>query len=420
MKKLILYISLLTSYRVYAQELTLEAAMERAKSGALTQAASQQLANDIQLKIQKSKRIPLIYGEGNVQRNLIVPVTPVPAIAFNPNAAPGEITPLRFATDWSAKAGLQFSVDLFNPTNRAAITEAKINKLKGDLDYNDANADLRKNIIDLYAQVVLAQQQEAVAAATLKTYTETLAIIEARFNAGRVDAIEKNNAQKKYLELEQLLKEASAVVLNKQIALVEFLDFDINDTFTTQLSDIYNQIKPLANYKIEQLSLEEQLASLKINNIKLEALPKISINGYYGSQFFNNDLKLFNSEYWYGNSFINVSLRLPITEVFERNLTAKRLRAEYDIAKNKVETAIQHDEIKKQTNSNNVKTSASKIEQLQKTVALVAENVNILTSQVQQGRILVTQLNNEVETYLDQNKKLWQAEYDYLKALLEQ
>lgn len=415
----LLILGILGSSLSYAQELTLSQALQNARNSSVNQATNQQVIDEVQLQIQKSKRLPLIYGDANLQRNLIVPVTPVPAIAFNPNAAPGEMTPLRFATDWSAKAGLQLSMDIFNPDNQAAIKEAKYNKNRSSLVLEEETSELRKKIIDGYAQVILAMEQANVAAAILENYKQTQAIINARYEAGRTDILEKNNAQTKYLELAQLLKEAHSVVLNKQIALLEYTSFDINDNFTTQLTAIKNTIKPFEDHTIAQLKLDQDWAKLKISSLYLKTLPKLTLNGYYGAQFFNNDLKLFNNNYWFGNSFINVSLRVPITEHYERNLMSKRLKAAYNNATDKLDAEEQLQHRKQLQFNNNLQTQQEKIAQLVQTVSIARENIAIINAQVTEGRVLVSNLNNAVEQLLDQQKKLWQAEYDYINLQLD-
>lgn len=415
----LLILSILGSSWSFGQELTLSQALQNAKHTSVSQATNQQVIDDIQLQIQKSKRLPLIYGDANLQRNLIVPVTPVPAIAFNPNAAPGEITPLRFATDWSAKAGLQFSMDIFNPDNQSAIREAKYNQSRSQLSLVQEETTVQKKIIDGYAQVVLAMEQADVASAILKQYEATQAIINARYEAGRIDIVEKNTAQTKYLEVQQLYREAQAVVLNKQIALLEFTAFDINDSFVTPLPAIKNTVKPYEDLTIAQLKLDQDWATTKINNLYLKALPKLTLNGYYGAQYFDNSLKLFNNDQWFGNSFINLSLRVPITEHYERSLLSKRLKAEYNMATDKLQEEEQLQYRKQLLNQNTIQTHQDKITQLKQTVALAQENVQVINEQVTAGRVLVTNLNNAIEQLLDQQKKLWQAEYDYINTLID-
>lgn len=46
-------------------------------------------------------------------------------------------------------------------------------------------------------------------------------------------------------------------------------------------------------------------------------------------------------------------------------------------------------------------------------------NKAILKAQVEEGTVLVTEYNKELESYLDQMKKYWQAQYDLLQKLLK-
>lgn len=68
-----------------------------------------------QTEVARFGKISKIYGDYDLQRNLIVPTTPVPAKAFDPSAPEGELTPLQFSTKWTSGAGINASVDLFNP-----------------------------------------------------------------------------------------------------------------------------------------------------------------------------------------------------------------------------------------------------------------------------------------------------------------
>ena len=114
MKKIFVSLFLCGCSLGFGQDLSLKDALFQAKSYKKEQGLLEVQVQEIQQKINRRKQLPLLTGEANLQRNLIIPVTPVPSIAFDPNAQPGEITPLKFATDWSAKAGLQVSWDVFN------------------------------------------------------------------------------------------------------------------------------------------------------------------------------------------------------------------------------------------------------------------------------------------------------------------
>src|SRR3546814_9421469 len=58
----------------------------------------------------RNNRIPVFYIDANLQRNLIISTTPVPAIEFDPDAQEGAIIPLKFATRWLPTAGVQLEI----------------------------------------------------------------------------------------------------------------------------------------------------------------------------------------------------------------------------------------------------------------------------------------------------------------------
>src|SRR5690606_7761934 len=68
----------------------------------------------------------MVYGDANLQRNLIIPTTPVPTIAFDLDAAEGVIIPLKFTTKWSAKVGLQAEWRIFDPKQRLDEKEREL------------------------------------------------------------------------------------------------------------------------------------------------------------------------------------------------------------------------------------------------------------------------------------------------------
>ena len=67
------------------------------------------------------KKLPEVFGDFNLQKNLIIPTTPVPANAFNPGAPEGEILPLKFTTKHSGNTGINASYDVFNPVKNRQI-----------------------------------------------------------------------------------------------------------------------------------------------------------------------------------------------------------------------------------------------------------------------------------------------------------
>ncbi|WP_177765522.1 TolC family protein [Flavobacterium sp. I3-2] len=419
MKKIVIYISLLISAQTFGQELSLSKALELANNREYKQAELDVLKQEINLKIQKNKRLPLLYGEANIQRNLIVPVTPVPAIAFDPNAQPGEITPLKFATDWSAKAGLQLSLDLFNSQNQLKIKQAENLTKKSELSRKESVETFKNLIIDLYAQTYLAQQQFELSIQNENNYKETLAVLIKRNEAGRASDLEKNTALQKAYELTLTADEAEMVLKNKWLQLANYLDISAFDLISTSIEEIIYVNYETSDFEIEQLQLDLDAKQIEIRNNKLSSIPKLTFNAFYGGQFYDNQLKINQSENWFGNSYVNLTLRIPLTENFETSLKNKQFEYEKEITQNKIEILTQEKQTSELQKQNEILLLTQKINTFKQIVALAETNVSIIKSQVDAGTVLITEYTKEIENLFSQNQKLWQLNYDLLKKQLE-
>lgn len=419
MKKIFFYLSLVFSSQINSQELSLTKALELANSPQIKQSDLEVLKQNINFKIQKSKRLPLIYADANLQRNLIVPVTPVPAIAFNPNAIVGDVTPLKFATDWSAKAGLQFSIDLFNSQNHLNVEQAQNSSKKAVISQSQTIKKFENTIIDLYAQTYLAQQQYEVSLINEEKFKQTLQIILLRNQQGRVTDLEKNNALQKAYELELTANEAEYVLKNKFLQLANYIDISNYDRVSTSVETILGIDLSTVNYDVELLRLDVEAKEIDIKNNKQSLIPKVSLNAFYGTQFFNNQLKLVNSDYWYGNSYVNLSLRIPLTEYFEKSLINKYNNLELDIIKSKLEVLELEKQIQNEQKNNEITNLSKKIKILKASVLIAEKNVSIAQTQLNEGTILISDFNKELEKLFVQNQKLWQAFYDLVVTTIK-
>lgn len=419
MKKLFLSIFLCGCSVVFGQDLSLQEALLQAKSYKKEQGVLELQIQEIQQKINRRKQLPLLTGEANLQRNLIIPVTPVPSIAFDPNAQPGEITPLKFATDWSAKAGLQLSLDLFNSQNQLNIKQAENQNRKAEIDKQQSAEDFKKLIIDLYAQAYLAQQQFEVSVLNENNFKETLQIIIKRNEAGRVSDLEKNAALQKAYELQLTVDESELVLQNKYLQLANYFDVTAFDFISTSIDDIIQQNLTIADYEIEQLKLDIDAKEIEIQNNKLTSIPKLTFNAFYGGQFYDNQLKITNSDNWFGNSYVNLALRIPITENIEKRLKAKQFDFDKEIIQSKLETLEREKLNSDKQKQNDLLILSQKIQAYKQIVSLAESNVKIVKAQVDAGTVLISEYNKELENLFTQNQKLWQTSYDLLKKRLE-
>lgn len=420
MKNALKIFTLLCFIHSWGQNLSLEKALQLGTYSKVEQAQQEIALAQIKLKIQRTKQLPLIYGEANVQRNLIVPVTPVPSIAFNPNAQAGDITPLKFATDWSAKAGLQASLDLFNPTNKINIQEVKQQVKKAELEKQITSENLKNKIITIYAQGVLAQQQLQFAMINAKAYQHTYQVILNRFKAGRVTSYEKNNAEKKNIELVYLVQDAENVLANQFVQLSEFIDISTVDSLSTSMNQMLDEVQITNSIAEEQrIELNQNYSQIQAQKNKLLYLPKLTLNAFYGSNFFNNSLDLGNTNYWYGNSYVNLTLRIPISEAYETHLKAKQIALQNQNISTQLSEANTATALKVTQKINEIVSLKNKIDMLEKALVYSEQNLKFVQDKVNGGRALVSEFSTEFDGYLQDQKKLWQAQYDLITKLIE-
>src|SRR5690606_20705801 len=88
--------------------------------------------------------------------------------------------------------------------------------------------------------------------------------------------------------------------------------------------DTFNSISYL------RLVQNSALLDVQVQTERSSFLPSLTLNAYYGANYYDNSFDLFKSGNWNGNSFVTVALRLPISEGFERQRKISRLRLQQE------------------------------------------------------------------------------------------
>lgn len=173
------------------------------------------------------------------------------------------------------------------------------------------------------------------------------------------------------------------------------------------------------NIALERLAIDRDKVELQQKNLKLQALPSFTLNAFYGSQYFNNDFSLLNRERWYGNSYVNIGFRLPISEAADRALKRKQLILEKQLVGSRYEEQLELDASSRKTQEANISYASKVLENARTIEAVSAQNVDLVESRYKAGKILLTELNEELSARFKNRQDVWKAEYDYLLAVLE-
>src|SRR5690606_32176542 len=97
----------------------------------------------------------------------------------------GAIIPLKFATRWLSKAGVQLEWNLFDPKRATNEKEQELNIRQAEIQTAQNARDWQRDATLAYASVVLATQQYELARQDSAAYADILRVSAARYEAGR-------------------------------------------------------------------------------------------------------------------------------------------------------------------------------------------------------------------------------------------
>ncbi len=374
-----------------------------------------------QLRIRKSERIPVIYGDVNLQRNLIIPTTPVPAIAFDPKADEGAILPLKFSTKWNSKAGIQLEWDLFNPTKRSQRKEDQINLEKAKVSELQAKQEWKIDATLAYASIVLATEQYKAALADSILYAEINDINKDRYEAGRLSSSEYIVSQQELLRKRINIHESWSILEEANLELGRYYPLERISVLKNNIEEIVSLTDSIEEENFDQqlISLDEQLAQIQLQGIKRQALPSLSFNAYYGGQYFSNSFNIVNKNFWYGYSYANLGLKIPISAYFTNSASIRQAALNEKIFRNQLEETKDSDAIDLKQKSSKIISQNKRIKSLEEIKDLAAQNKAEKLESYEAGRILLTEFNKANSEYLKSCQDLWQAKYDLLKITIE-
>ena len=374
-----------------------------------------------QLKVRNSERLTVIYGDINLQRNLIIPTTPVPAIAFDPNAPEGAILPLKFSTKWNSKTGVQLEWDLFNPTRKNNIEEDRIALEKSIVEESIERENWKNNATLAYSSIVLATEQYRASLLDSTLYAEINAVNKERFEAGRGKSEDYILSQQELERKRIRIHETWEVLENANLELNRYYSLDTITVITSNIEDIVSEIEDMANNDYDQqlIKLDQSLSQVQLSGLKRQLLPTISFNAYFGSQFFSNEFNIIDKSNWYGYSYASVGLKIPISAYFSSIPSLKKAKLNEEIFNKQLDDQTLQDKIDGQQKSNKIKSAKEKIERLKRILDLSEQNKDEKLAMYQNGRILLNEFNLANSDYLKAQQDIWQAKYDLINIILE-
>ncbi len=374
--------------------------------------------------------LPDVYVTSDLRRNIIIPSTPIPASMIDPSAPEDELMYMRFNTPWSSGAGLNVTFDIFNPQTAGLKSEQEKQLKISRLDSRIVENELRATVSQAYIDCALAQIQLDAMAADTAYYTALSRETEDLYRREKVSLADKNNAEMNYNASLARFHQAKNILHNSRINLLICLGVEPDEYNLDQLwlaDDIQSLYSKMDSGKIlngeNPLSQRRQdelvsLSEIRTRNAVWKYAPSLSLSGYYGANYFGKELKLGNTDRWFGNSFVALSLRIPISRSLSTAKEVSRLRIQEqlerenlrDIRNNRL-GELSRELVRLETCKNTYRLKQSNMK-------LITQNIAAKQAQLQKGYMLESEFSSEKLREQNALQEYLQAAHDLLSAYI--
>jgi len=370
--------------------------------------------DSLNIKQILAKNLPQIALAYDYLYNPIIRTNIVPVGQFS-QIPTKETRAIKFGTTYNQIAGLQVMQPIFDATIRSKIKDSQLQyRIKKD-QIASANAELIFEVAKTFVSILAKQDQLKISKFDTLRTASTLKIIGNKFSDGNISKmdfnkakINHNNSIFAYKELiSDLIVEKIylAFLINLQAKTIDVVDVD--KIFTEQNLNALtqsNETKTLP--KINELDSKILLVQQQISGEKVKYLPKLFLNGYLGADQFSNDLKPFQSNTWFGNSFLGLALRLPITIGENKLNKISQFQSQIKSLNFQKEEELKESEKNKQIALQEIGNLKEEAKSYSLNVDLLKENVQLYNERLLAGQETYENVNLEEIEYQKETQKL--------------
>jgi len=295
-----------------------------------------------QVKEVTGMGLPQISADAQYQQFINLPVSLVPANAFDPSAPDDLFLKLAFGTNFNTNYGVTASQLIFSgeyivglQASRAFVDMSKLNQKKTDQEIIES---VRKS----YYTVLILKENKNVLTENIKNLDESLRQSEAFFDAGFVEELDvdrlkllKNNLtnSKNILERqiklsEMLLKFQMGLDVNAPVEFIDKLDETLLKVTMTENEEI--NINTAQNIDALLLAKAVDLQRLQLRRERSTYLP--SFTGFFSAREnrFGNEFNQLRDEQFRvaGGTIWGLQLNVPIFTGLSRNARVQQARLE--------------------------------------------------------------------------------------------
>jgi outer membrane protein len=182
---------------------------------------------------------------------------------------------------------------------------------------------------------------------------------------------------------------------------------DVDSIFSEQ--NLESISKPLTTEnlsKVNEFETRISLAEQQIKSEKTKYLPKLSFNGYLGADQFADDLQPFQSNTWFGNSFVGLGLKLPVLMGENKSNKISQFQSQIKSLKFQKQEELNLTEKNRQTAIQEISILKGQQKNFSKNITLLQENITLYNERLLAGQETFTNLNLEEIDYQKETQKL--------------
>lgn len=376
---------------------------------------------ELQIKEIKYAGLPQVNGQFSYTYNAIVPTSILPAKTFNPNAAEGEISKVRFGVPWGGQTGIGINQLIFDATWLVGIRAADTYRKMAAQELEKSQIDIAENVKKAYYSALVAEQRANIFDLNIDRLDSAIFQTEQYFKQGFAEKIDidRLNVQRNNLITEkqkinnlieltyQLLKFQMSYPIGQKITLTDKLDIE---NVKLIRSTLVEEVNPQKRIEFSQIETSRKLTLLNVERIQKGIFPSVAFNGSFGAGHGNPVFNPF--ERWFPNSALSLAVRIPIYDSGLRKVQMERQRLNIIKIDNGAELLKESFKLQNEQAKINLKNGFESLDVQSRNMDLAQEVLSVSKIKYLQG------LGSNLEV-VNAESDLKQAQNNYFSALYD-
>lgn len=369
------------------------------------------------LSENRARLLPVINGFAGFTDNIKPPVSVTDGSSYG---VPYNVTK---TLPYSANAGIQLQLPLYNQTLYTSMDVARIMNQLNRLGYEKAREELMMEISKLYYLGQTTNEQLEILKKNIGRLEELKNITEAFYDNGMAMDIDVKRVRINLDNMKVQYDNAQAMLVQQMNLLKYMMDFPMEKNFALERVQAeklsHTELTGLSEnlYEIQMLESQKTLAEKQRKLIRNGYIPSLSLSGNLSTSAFTDKARYWfqdnPSSKWYTSYGVGVSLRVPIFDGLEKRNKVRKAEMDIENARLNLENTRKNLQTKYLNATNDLMNSERNFFK-QKDNYLLAEDVYAVTiDRYKEGIASMTEvLQDEMRMSEAQNNYIT-AHYNY-------